>query len=55
MGFYVVAPDGLRPIKFGEQRALLMLWPGIDFIFKLVDMRHLHPRALERPAEAAQP
>jgi hypothetical protein len=55
MGFGVAARHGVRPFKLGELRAVRLLWPGVESISKAVDMRHLHPRALERQAEAAQP
>jgi hypothetical protein len=46
-GFELLTRRGLRPYVAGETRPLDMLWPGGGAVVKWVDMRHLHPRALE--------
>jgi len=48
-GFEIVTQRGLRPIaaNWVRSRPWLMPWPGEErAVIKLVDMRHLHPRAL---------
>lgn len=45
-GFQMLTPSGLQPGS-EEQTPLDMLWPGGTSILKWVDMRHLHPRALD--------
>jgi hypothetical protein len=45
-GFELLTPQGLRPYVPGQTEPLSVLWPGGSGILKLVDTRHLHPRAL---------
>jgi hypothetical protein len=49
-GFELLTQAGLRPVEPGGDETLDvaadMLWPGGTAIVKLVDTRHLHPRAL---------
>ncbi len=46
-GFELLTAQGLRPYVAGRTRPLDMLWPGGSAVIKWVDMRHLHPRALD--------
>ncbi len=46
-GFDLLTPRGLRPYVAGKTEPLSQRWPE-GAVVKLVDMRHLHPRALAR-------
>jgi len=45
-GFELVTPLGLRPYVPGRTRPQALLWPGEGAVIKMVDARHLLPRAL---------
>ena len=45
-GFELLTQRGLRPYVPGRTRPLALVWPGAGAVIKMVDMRHLHPRAL---------
>ncbi|HEX4805964.1 MAG TPA: hypothetical protein VFU94_08690 [Conexibacter sp.] len=46
-GFELLTPRGLRPYVPGRTGALAQPWPE-GAVIKMVDVRHLHPRALRR-------
>lgn len=45
-GFEVLTDGGLQPYVPGRTRATKVAWPDGYDVIKLVDMHHLHPRAL---------
>jgi hypothetical protein len=46
-GFMPLTTDGLRPYVAGQTELVGAPWPDGSVLVKWVDMRHLHPRALE--------